>query len=807
MLHAMNPHVLLKLGTAAAALCAAPALAQTAPVEQPTVPATTSTANDTSGTTATAEPETAAAQANAGASEGDVVVTARRREETLLSVPIAVTAFTADKLAKTGALDLTDVQNTTPNTTLKVARGTNSTLAAFIRGVGQQDPVPGFEAGIGIYLDDVYLNRPQAAVLDIYEVDRIEVLRGPQGTLYGRNTIGGTVKYVTKRLPDDLEVRVRGTYGSYDQADGVISVSAPIGNVIKVGAAGARVSRGGFGRNLNLGIDNYDKDIWAGRGTVEFTSPDTRLFVRITGDYTHDTSNPRNGHRLIAGLASKTPVLENVYDTQAGLASPKQDIAAGGLSMSVNAQISDALTLRSISAWRKDRSYTPIDFDALPAVDVDVPAVYRNEQTSQEFQLLYASDRVNGLIGYYYLGAKASTGFGVLLSTTLPGLDAYTAGDVRTETSSIYGDFTFDLTDQLSLSLGGRYTWDERTSRVFKANYIGLTSEFGGTPVPFGAPSTDFRGRALFRRFTPRASLSFKIAPEHMIYASYSEGFKGGGFDPRGSGASAPKLASEATPTYREIYDYLSFNPETVKSYEVGYKGSAWDRRLTWAADVFYADYNDVQVPGSVGCLVGGVQSFCGITTNAAKATIKGAELETNATLARDFAGAGSLFSLAGTLGYIDAKYKTFIGPTGTDIADSRVFQNTPHWTASGTATGVVPVGDGLLTANSTVSYRSLTRQFETPSPFLDQRAYALWDAGLTYAFGAGRAYSFGVYGRNLTGKTYKTSGYQYIVSTVAGVPILSSAGVYQTSLGKEGIATAFYGNPRQVFATFTARF
>ena len=231
---------------------------------------------------------------------------------------------------------------------------------------------------------------------------------------------------------------------------------------------------------------------------MELTSPDNRLFIRVTGDYTHDKSNPRNGHRLIPGLVSGAPVLANVFDTRAGLNNPRQDIEAGGLSMSANAQITDHLTLRSISAWRKDTSFTPIDFDSLPAVDVDVPAVYRNEQISQEFQLLYASDKINGLIGYYYLDAKASTGFGVLLSTTVPGLNAYTAGDVRTNTSSVYGDFTFDFTPQISLSLGGRYTWDQRKSFVFKQNYIGLTQEFGGTPVPFlgTAPSTNFRGTA-----------------------------------------------------------------------------------------------------------------------------------------------------------------------------------------------------------------------------------------------------------------------------------------------------------------------
>src|SRR3546814_2688832 len=124
-----------------------------------------------------------------------------------------------------GALDITDISDTTPNVTLEASRGTNSTLTAFIRGVGQQDPVAGFEAGVGIYLDDIYLNRPQAALLDIYDVERIEVLRGPQGTLYGRNTIGGAVKYVTRRLPDEPSARLPAPLAPHKHADLVLAPS------------------------------------------------------------------------------------------------------------------------------------------------------------------------------------------------------------------------------------------------------------------------------------------------------------------------------------------------------------------------------------------------------------------------------------------------------------------------------------------------------------------------------------------------------------------------------------------------------
>ncbi len=748
---------------------------------------------------------TLATDATADGTSQEITVTARRRAESLLSVPVAITAFSADKLAKSGAIDLTDLQTTTPNITLKDSRGTNSTLSAFIRGIGQQDPVPGFEAGVGIYLDDVYLNRPQAAVLDVYDVDRIEILRGPQGTLYGRNTIGGAIKYVTKRLPDDFALSVRGTYGSFNEADGVISISTPVADGIKIGVSGARLSHDGFGHDLINGLANYNKDIWAGRGTVEIAPPGSGFSARITGDFTYDQSNPRNGHRLIPGLQSGAPVLANVYDTQAGLNNPKELVEGGGVSAALAYEVNDHITLRSITAYRADRSFTPIDFDSLPATDVDVPGLYRNNQTSQEVQLLYKSEKLNGIIGYYYLDARATTAFDVLLYTSLPGLDAYTRGDVRTSTHSVFADFTYDFTPQLSLSAGGRYTWDQRNSTIFKANYLGgPTSEFGGNPTQLGAPATNFTGQASFKRFTPRVSLSFKPVPDQLLYASYSEGFKGGGFDPRGSGVSAPMSNPAAGRTYQDIYNYLLFKPESVKTYEIGWKGSLFDRRLTYAVDGFYSDYTDVQIPGAVGTVVGGVPTFIGITTNAAKARIYGAEAEVNAILARDFAGSGSQLFANGTLGYIDPKYKTYIGPTGVDVSNVRDFQNTPNWTLSGSAGFGAPVARGQLTGSATVSYRSLTHQFEVPSPFLDQPGYTLLDANLDYVFGR---YSIGVHAKNLTNVRYKTSGYQYIAATIGGVPILNSKGGYTPTLGKEGIATAFYGNPRQVLATFTAKF
>lgn len=763
-----------------------------------------------SGSTAIAFATPAAAQdtapeATTGGEGGEIVVTARRREERLVEVPIAVTAISGEELTRRGALDITDVANAAPNVTLEASRATNSTLSAFIRGIGQQDPVSGFEQGVGIYLDDVYLNRPQAAVLDIYDVERIEVLRGPQGTLYGRNTIGGAVKYVSRRLSRDFELRARATYGSYDQAEGVLSMSAPVSDLVRVGGAIARLSRGGFGDNLTTGLENYNKDVWAGRASLELGGYGEPVFIRVSGDYTSDKSDPRGGHRLVPGYVSGAPVLSNEYDTRGGLNDPAQKVESYGFAINAEIDLSDALTLRSISAWRKDDSATPIDFDALPAVDVDVPGFYFNEQISQEFQLVYDNlGPLSGILGAYYLDAKADTLFDVRLFTSVAGLTAFTQANVDTKTYAIFGEFTYDFSEQLSFTLGGRYTWDERSANILRQNYLGGGSPvFGGAGVAAGAPGTNFTGSRDFEKFTPRATVSFKPTPDHNLYASYSQGFKGGGFDPRGVGVNAPNTDGQPGLSDAEIAAFLSFRPESVDSYEVGYKGNLLDGALFVALAGFYADYKDIQIPGSVACTVAGLPSFCGVVSNAGKATFKGVEFESALKL-------GSGFTLSASAGYINAQfdqYVTNIGGVPTDVAQFREVQNTPKFTGNLNAGYVAGLGDGELAFNAGVSYRSKTFQFEIPNPFIDQDGYALVDASVAYTAPGGR-WSIGVYGKNLFDERYKTSGYTFVtINPTTGAIINGANGFPGAALGREGTLTAFYGNPRQVYVTATLRY
>jgi iron complex outermembrane receptor protein len=772
-------------------------------------------------------------QAASTASDTEIVVTARRRSELLLNVPVAVTAYSGEQLERQGAIDLTDVGDTTPNVNFETSRGTNTTLTAFIRGVGQQDPVAGFEQGVGLYLDDVYLNRPQASVLDIYDVERIEILRGPQGTLYGRNTIGGAIKYVTRRLPSDgPHISFRANLGTYKQADLITSFSLPVGGAFRVGGSFARLSRDGFGTNLTSHMDNYNKDINAARGTIEF-EPSDRVFFRVSGDYTWDYSNPRGGHRLIPGLLSGAPVLGDVFDSQGGLVDPTQKVQGGGIALHGEIGLNDWLKFRTITAYRKDKSSTPIDFDALPAIDVDVPAIYKNHQFSQEFQLVADKGPLQGVAGLYYLNANAFDVFDVRLYTTgplllLPGLTAATSGDVDTKTWAAFADFTYDFSPQWSVSLGGRYTSDKRHAIVIRRNlFLGGSPELGGAP-PYGAGTqvggltSNFDGRRKDTAFTPRASVSFKPNANHNIYLSYSRGFKGGGFDPRGLTTAAPDLNGNGVRDPDEIYDYMAFDPERVDSFELGWKAALFNRRLQFSAAVFDAEYENVQVPGSAGAVINGVPTFVGVTTNAGKARFRGAELEANWRVAQDFGTVGDRLNVAGTLGYLDAKYLEFLTvvaydpvtgallarPIEYDVADFRKIQNTPKWTMSGSLDYDTPIGDGRLNANATLSYRSKSQQFELHVPGLDQKGFALLDANLVWR-SAGNRYTVGLHGKNLLNKKYITSGYNFLRQNpftgefilANGTPGISSA------LGREGVLTAFYGNPRQVFLSLGLNF
>jgi len=715
----------------------------------------------------------------AGLSVEEVVVTARRREESLKDVPVAVSAYSGETLARQGGADITVLQQTTPNITVQTARGSNSTLISYIRGIGQQDPLWGYEPGVGLYVDDVYVHRPQGAVLDVFDIERIEVLRGPQGTLYGRNTIGGAIKYVTKRLGDETHGKIRGTYGSYNQTDLLVSGQTPVAGGLSVGGAYALYKRDGFGKNLTTGAEHYNKDVQAIRLSAEY-APNEDLFFRLAYDKVQDDSNPRHGHRELPALVGGYKVLD-VYDTQAGLGDDNT-VETEGLSLTGQYDATDHLSFKSITASRKGHTTTVIDFDGTPMPTLDVPATYDDRSFSQELQAVYSDENVQGVFGLYYMNSQASGEFDTIAGNL--GLAIANGGKVRTQSFAAFFDFSANLSEKFKVSLGARATRDHKRSNSYRLFYLGATRTpyQGGTPRAIFATRTNYSAEKTFSQFTPRLSASYELTDDLSTYVSYSKGFKSGGWDMRGDAAITPQTVN-------------GYKPEVVDAYEVGLKGYMLDRRISFASAAFLSKYKDQQVSTQV-VVPSGIASSI---DNAGSSTLYGVEFEAKARLT-------SSLSANVALGYIHAKYDTFsrfvpagapnpLNPSQTlttgqvvNVADLYGFQNTPEWTGNVSLTWVGDVAGGTLAVTPMVSYRDSYQQFEQPLPLLDQKAFTLVDITAIWTAPGGH-YKLALTGKNLTDERYRTGGYNFGVAT------------YNNSV------IGFYGPPRTVSASLELAF
>jgi len=734
-----------------------------------------------SATAATAVAQDAAPAGANSVSVEEVLVTARRREESLKDVPVAVSAFSAETLERIGASDITTLQQTTPNLTLQVARGSNSTVIAFIRGVGQQDPLWGFEPGVGLYIDDVYIARPQGAVLDVYDVERVEVLRGPQGTLYGRNTIGGAIKYVTRKISGEPEFNIRGVVGSYGQHDEIASVKGKLNDQLGLSLALGKFDRNGYGKNLNTGAEQYDKNVLSSRATLEY-SPTEALFFRLSGDYLRDTSNPRHGRREVqaisifgANIPGGAPPA-GVYDTNAG-SGDYNHVITKGVSLLGEWTVNENLTFKSISAYRSGSTNGTIDFDELPGAYLDVPAQYLDHQFSQELQLVYASERLQGVAGVYYMSATAAGAFDTVVSQI--NTTTATSGWVDTESWAAFADVSYDLSDKLSISVGGRYTKDDKTGHVYRQNFTGLRSPLFGnnTAVP-GLLRSNFTNSKSFEKFTPRVSLRYKFDDDRTGYVSYSQGFKSGGFDMRGDVVLTPDTQK-------------GYEPETVDTAEAGLKGSFFDHRLMLNSAVFYSKYKDQQV--TLQTPIGG--AIASQVLNVGKSHIYGVEFEGVVALTQ-------ALSANFSLGYVKAEYDEYLAldltatpPVKRDFADSRVFQNTPEWVGNVGLVWRKDLGDrGSVTVAPMASYRGDASMFEIPT-ILDQKAYWLYDASIAWVSPDG-GLKVALQGKNLSDERYRVGGYNFPYA-----PFPSSSSYFANSV------SAFYGPPRTYSVSVSAKF
>ena len=680
-----------------------------------------------------------------------VKVTARKREESLQDVPVAVTALTAEQLDRLAIKDLSDLQGQVPNLTIYAARGSNTTLTTFIRGVGQADPLWGVDPGVGIYFDDVYIARPQGALLDVYDVQRVEVLRGPQGTLYGKNTVGGAVKYVSKPLPTQTEGAVTLALGSYGQvtAKGAVGTAVADGQ-FRFRVAGASLDRDGYGRNTTDGSDVSDQATTAGRVSLGWFPTGSTVNVQVSADRTHDNSHMRGFQRLNVNPfdPAKTPVSTRRYDVASGMPNANYTNSQGE-SLTANWGVNNDWSLKYILAHRASDTDTSIDFDGLPAKIADVRAEYHDSSTSHEVQAIFEGASSSGVIGLYYFDGRAG---GTVRNNFFNASFGTTNGTVFTKGKAVFGDWSWRLTPQFSVSTGLRYT--DETKRAVVLNQAFANDTFSGTPL---AVPANFDNARKVTNTSPRLSLEYKASNAVKLYTTASRGFKSGGYNIRANTLSFP---SSAKP----------FDDEKLDSLEVGAKMVLDGGRLELNTAAFHNKYKNVQLSVFTSYTQpNGQPGFFGDFTNAGKATVQGAEVEV-------LWMPSPAWRISGNLAALHAKYDEYID-RNVNVADQKKFSNTPKFQAAVNLENATPLSMGTLRSRLSLSHRSKVYPTTDLAETLAQDAYTLVGAGLIWEKDA--RLSFFLQGSNLTNKAYKTDGY---------------------NIAALGVLDAFYGPPR----TFT---
>lgn len=721
---------------------------------------------------------------NAEKSDQEIVVTARRTEENIQRVPSAISAFNERSLDRIQATDTTGLQGAVPNLNIVQGRGSSNATNIFIRGIGQPDALQTFDPAVGVYVDDVYFSRIRGNQLELLDLERIEVLRGPQGTLYGKNTIGGAIKFVSRKPGQQFRANGSIALGSYDQLDFKGAISGPLSNTLAAGIAVMRSVRDGYVRDDFRRTRYNDRDSIGGRAALAFT-PSTKVRLDLTADYSHDDAalqvgRPVNNLITASGtvlLVSK-PVGSGHYDwtgrTTPGFPNSTK-LTHWGSAATLAVDLTDALTFKSITAYRNLKTDDYVDIDATQYQVGDVFVGVRQHQTSQEFQLAYSGEKLSGVAGLYYLDERVKShqeayandflGFRFLNSGFLRTVD----DSLKTRSYAAYANASYEVVPDVRLSAGIRFTRETK-------NYFRTTSTFFKLLPAFNSTYAFAPPQGKWSDTSPMASIDWQATPGLMLYARVAKGFKSGGFNGRANSAS------EST----------KYEPESVLSYEAGFK-SRIANQLTFNGTVFTSDYKNFQarVSGIDDDPITGIPTAKLSVLNAGKLRISGAELEAAWTPLT-----GLL--LDGQLGYLNARYKDFADARFTSTGGSRAFQTpafAPKWTLRlGGQYAFDLGGSGSITLGAQTRYKSRTAlavdntltNSRTIVEGLFQDGYWLHDARIVYET-AGKHFAFGLYGNNLSDRAYKTDAQEF-----------SSVG---------NIRTVYYGAPRTFSLRFTARY
>lgn len=711
----------------------------------------------------------------------EVVVTAQKRAESLQDTPISMAAFSGDTLDRMGVSSVMDIDKTVPNVVLNPFPASRTAVTAFIRGVGNVDLQITKDAAVGIYVDGVFLGRASGLATDIADLERVEVLRGPQGTLYGRNTTGGAINMITAKPEQELGFKQKLSVGNRDYWSSQTSLNLPITDNLATRLSYMTSDKGGWADNRGPGKDFSSDEKEAARVALRWLPTDG-----ITVDYAWDSSRHTGGMAAYQITRSSAPAFAAYADK-----SRRNALSVGGDFGGINDKVSghaltlgwaasDSLELKSISSYREIDNSNYYNYGAsvnhgnregipggvlrsfMPRGSEILDATARSSQwqLSQEFQAVgdTLQERLEYVVGAYYFKEQGwdqqepqnnvlalnalqlgpqSPAYGLLLPAAWTDFNVHATSESR----ALYGQFTYTpdmLEDRLRITLGLRYTEDERSARKTASAYDpGLFDpSLTGTLI---SQWTE-RGDTDSSNFSPSLVIAYDLSDSVNLYGKYSESYRAGGFNARSDQASFAQ----------------GFDPEELTAYEVGIKSDLLDNRVRLNAAAFYYDYQDLQVDQNLPPNIGVTR-----TLNAGESEVSGLELDLTAMLSDNL-------TLTVNYGYLDSQFKEFqdtadcqgnnlFGGATTDVSACREVPASPRHTYSVAAEYYFPaVSIGELSARVQYHWQD-DSAFAVRGGDASRNSFGLIDASLQLsdvALGSGRLLAR-AWGRNLAGEEY----------------------------------------------------
>jgi iron complex outermembrane recepter protein len=665
----------------------------------------------------------------------EIVVTAQRRSESVQSVPISVTALSGDKMLAAGIDGVRDLDVLTPGLNINQR---SVVWTPYIRGIGTLDVTAGQEAGVATYVDDVYLASPFGSNLSFNNIERVEVLKGPQGTLFGRNATGGLVHIITTDPSSRTEGRGRVSMGNYDTFEGQFYVGGPLTDRFAADLAISAKDQGeGYGDNMALGEAIPGNDEFGIRNKWVYEAGDFTTF-KLNGDYQKQSGYlgnnraTRPGSIFVAGPGIEISSLEGYQDVQQDLMSDAE-VEIWGMSVQVLHDL-DSASFKSVTAYREVSHNGIFDNDALPFPILHVAENYQVETITQEVQLSSDNDGpINWIVGAFYM--DDTNGYVTPGGISLMGLafpDPFTKNPasinlvhtVDTESVSVFSEVTFDITEFTRLTLGGRYTQDKKEF----SGHTEVNLEDGSLLQAISTPESS----ETWREPTWRIALDHDLGDDVLVYASYNKGFRSGTYN-------TVQVAAGAV------------DPEFVDAYEIGFKSELFNRSMRLNGAVFYNDYTDLQLVINQGTTIQAL--------NAGEAEIVGLEIEGEALISDE------LTIRFGTA-YLDTEYKEFpeiacsvrllSGETGAVLCspEGNDLIRAPEVTLNLGATYEASLADGL--AGISLDYFWSEEFNWEPDGRLVEPSYGRLN-GRIYWNSPGDVYKVALWGRNISDEEYST--------------------------------------------------